>query len=502
MVFIFKNKMNPFGELISHAPRPSFNSSRRSPDAARMEWIGPLLIGILVFGGAVQLFWAYAISAIAQKTDQSEFMQVLAWIPLLQIAPTLAAGGGSVGRFLIGMIALIAANTALIAMAAFLGDSFGRAVAALGLASTGLFCLFYFGRIACHTATARNLPGWMGLLLFVPVVNFFVYPYFAFHDGWIGPNKVGFVIGSVLMLGTMAPTFQAIHRLNENGGLSPALLLAKSSPTFAKLGDAADLSPEIIVGSVDPIPNASPSIQPKLTQSEEQTIRVLYQLKGRFDALDSLAKPENLMLHDHRVRALGIIQTVRRDLETHREQLDASTYGELATHLLEIEARVHSRSSLASTTRRLATIPRTAQIAPAAFDPAGRTKTPATRDTTAPPIRPFPVQASNECPAGTEPHTRKEERSEEEWCQQFAADGGLRHGWYARYHEDGRLESMGRYQNGLRVGVWTRFYPTGEVRVQAEFREGMQHGWVLTFDRAGVRTRSARFEDGAPVLSE
>ena len=59
-----------------------------------MEWIGPLLIGILVLGGVFQLFWAYAISAIAQKTEQSEFMQVLAWIPLLQIAPTLAAGGG------------------------------------------------------------------------------------------------------------------------------------------------------------------------------------------------------------------------------------------------------------------------------------------------------------------------------------------------------------------------------------------------------------------------
>ena len=63
-----------------------------------MEWIGPFLIGILVLGGILQLFWAYAISAIAQKTDQSELMQVLAWIPLLQIAPTLAAGGPHRGK--------------------------------------------------------------------------------------------------------------------------------------------------------------------------------------------------------------------------------------------------------------------------------------------------------------------------------------------------------------------------------------------------------------------
>jgi antitoxin component YwqK of YwqJK toxin-antitoxin module len=61
---------------------------------------------------------------------------------------------------------------------------------------------------------------------------------------------------------------------------------------------------------------------------------------------------------------------------------------------------------------------------------------------------------------------------------------------------------MGRYENGLRVGVWTRFYPTGEVRAQAEFREGMQHGWVLAFDKAGERTRSARFEGGAPVNTD
>jgi hypothetical protein len=164
-------------------PDASFNSDQRSPDGARMEWIGPLLIGILVLGGVFQLFWAYAISAIAQKTEQSEFMQVLAWIPLLQIAPTLAAGGGSVGRFLVGSTALIVGNVALLAVAAFLGDAFGQAVAALGLALTGLLCGFYFGRIACNTADARDLPGWMGLLLFVPILNLFVYPYFAFHDG-------------------------------------------------------------------------------------------------------------------------------------------------------------------------------------------------------------------------------------------------------------------------------------------------------------------------------
>ena len=123
-----------------------------------MEWIGPLRIGILVLGGVFQLFWAYAISAIAQKTEQSEFMQVLAWIPLLQIAPTLAAGGGSVGRFLVGSTALIVGNVALLAVAAFLADAFGQAVAALGVALSGLLCVFYFGASLATPRTRAISP--------------------------------------------------------------------------------------------------------------------------------------------------------------------------------------------------------------------------------------------------------------------------------------------------------------------------------------------------------
>ena len=440
-------------------------------------------------------------------------MQVLAWIPLLQIAPTLAAGGGSVVRFLIGMLALVVGNASLIAMAALLGDSFGSAVAALGLGLTGLLCLFYFGRIACNTATARDLPAWMGLVLLVPILNFFIYPYFAFHDGWIGPNKAGLVIGSALVIGGLAPTFDVVRQMNENGGPSSALLLAMSQAGIAGFAETAGNPFEISVDSADPTsialmndsPMGSPNSEPQSSQSEGQAIRALYKLKTRFDALNSLATPESLLVDDHRVRALGIIQAIRTDLEAHRETLDASTYGKLATHLLDIEARVHAQSAPTLTTRGSRTTTRNTQFAPAApaaLDPAGRTRTPSYSDLTAPPVRPYPVQASNECPEGTESRTKEHEHGEDEWCQQLSAYGGLRHGSYARYHQDGRPESMGQYENGLRVGVWTRFYPTGEVRAQAEFRKGMQHGWVLAFDKAGERTRSARFEGGAPVHAD
>jgi hypothetical protein len=408
------------------------------------------------------------------------------------------------------MVALVVGNAALMAMAALLGDSFGSAVAALGLGLTGLLCLFYFGRIACNTATARGLPDWMGVLLLVPILNFFVYLYFAFHDGWIGPNKVGLVIGSVLLVGGLVPTLDVVRLMNENGGPSSELLLAMSQADFAGLAETANNPLEISVDSADPTsiallndsPMGSPNSEPRSSQSEGQAIRALYKLKTRFDALNSLATPESLLVDDHRVRALGIIQAIRTDLEAHRETLDASTYGELATHLLDIEARVHAQSAPSLITRGSRTTTRNSQFAPAApaaLDPAGRTRTPSYSDSSAPPVRPYPVQASNECPEGTESRTKEHEHGEDEWCQQLSEYGGLRHGWYARYHQDGRPESMGQYQNGLRVGVWTRFHSTGEVRAQAEFQEGLQHGWVLTFAKTGERTRSARYENGARI---
>lgn len=181
----------------------------------------------------------------------------------------------------------------MIATAAFLGDGFGHSIAALGLALSGLLGLFYFGRIASPTATARNLPGWMGLLLFVPVLIFFVYPHFAFHDGWIGPHKVGLTIGSVLLLSTMAPAFRLAHAMGETGNLSPKLLLAMNSPGFSKIREAADLPYELSIESTEPHSNGSiaktPIIRPELIKREEETIRSLYSLESQLDSLDLLA---------------------------------------------------------------------------------------------------------------------------------------------------------------------------------------------------------------------
>ncbi len=476
-----------------------------------MEWIGPLLIGGVALLTVLQLFWAHTISAITEKTDQSELMQVLAWIPILQLAPTLAAGGSSIGRFLVVAIFVVLGNGALVAAAAALGGLLGSLMVGLGLGLSGLLGLVYFGRVASNTAIARDLPGWLGLLIFVPILNFVVYPYIAFHDGWTGPNKLGLAIGLVLTLGSSAPTFQAVMMMNEPGDFSPDAFLAMAKGTQADTSGLDEIQtqllsklqpPDLRTSYDTPDPASSGEEEVQRRRRQQASLRVLYQLKSRFDELDLLTGDPSGLDAPQRAQASGIIQSIRRDLDLHRSELDPTTYHELGEHLLALESRLESGSSTrlverTGTTARMAEID--GQIGPAAIRMGSDFQTPQYGDRLTPPSRPFPIQASESCPDGTERRETKEAKSELEWCQQLAAFGGLRHGWYAKYLEDGRPESMGQYENGLRVGVWTRFYPTGEVRAQAEFEDGMQHGWVLTFDRMGERTRSARYQFGTRI---
>ncbi len=478
-----------------------------------MEWFGPVMIGLIVAGGLLQFVWTYALAAIARKTDQSDLMQVLAWIPILQLAPMLAAGGGSIGRFLLGGLALAVGNGVLIGVGAVLGD-FGKTVMALGMLATLLLCSVYFGRLAWNTAVARGLPGGLGLLLFVPLVNFFIYPYIAFHDGLIVPNKIGLVIGLVLIVGSTASSIETVNGLSEKGAFSPEALLALQAATLESTSGVMQApgpppsEPGVFEGSGNGVavttgtnPGTGTTRRKEsspVDDAESESIRALYRVKSRFDTLDSLTTAENLRNHDLRVRALGIVQSIRAEIDASRDALGENAYLDLSDHLLRAEAKLNGPTLSASRNSSNDARGRV-QIGPAALATSSGSEP--SRRRSAPPVRPFPVEAKDDCPPGTEIRTRTDEESgrEEEWCQQLSGYGGLRHGWYARYQADGKPESMGQYENGLRVGVWTRFYPSGEVRAQAEFEKGLQHGWVLAFDESGKRTRSALFENGVRV---
>ena len=194
-----------------------------------MEAIDAVLFGLLVIATLGYSISAHSLAAIARKTGQSNTMEILAWIPVLKIVPALAVGGGSVGSFLLGSLAILAANAALFLTAHFLGNTLGGVLMSVGLAATGLLCSAYLARICWNTAAARNLPSWFGLLVAVPGISFFVYPFMALHDGWIHPHKLGPLIGSFFC---SWPSFRwpfPTHSSSTNS--SQARARAPNSPT-------------------------------------------------------------------------------------------------------------------------------------------------------------------------------------------------------------------------------------------------------------------------------
>lgn len=458
-----------------------------------MEWIASFFLTLLVIATIAQLFWAYSLSAIAEKGGQGDLMQVLAWIPILQIAPMIVAGGGSVPGFLIGCVGLLIGSLVLGATSALVGGSVGTAIAGLGFGFVLLLSLFYFGRIAWTTATERELPGIVGLLVFVPIANFFVYPYIAFHDGWSAPNKIGLVIGLVLAIGSTVPSFRVISMMKQEGGFPIDLATLWGD---AQIADPAQLETfELALKEAmrTPQEDASNPI------GHEDSIRALFTLQGRFQSLENQTTGTALRDPEQQQMAMDLVRSIDVELRSHRDSLDAQTYRDLATHLVEIESLIQDASGAVAKPSSGSALISRPHDATRSSDRAGPAALAHFSKETVAPVRPLPVHPQDGCPEGTEMRTRQHPDAEEEWCRQLDHLGGLRHGWYARYGEGGQPESMGEYRDGLKVGIWTRFYPTGEVRAQAQFKKGLQHGWLLSFDQEGHRTKALRFDQGAAL---
>ena len=472
-----------------------------------METILPILL--VVAGLVAGLFYfamCHALAVIADKTGQGEAAQILAYVPGLQILPIIWSGGGSALRCLIVGIALVAASGLVFAAGLQVGGGEGGALSAilLGVAygATWLVATVYFTLLTWRTAEARGVPGWLGLLVWVPVASMLLYPILAFHDGWQRPHRIGAAIGLLVVLAMTAP-FGLIAADPE--GLQARMTSSGSWPDAQALA-ALDMAGEVPVEAVesadgtsdDALASAPATVD---SEAEARSIRAMLALSGRFEALDALATAENLSNPTHRQRALALVRGIRSDLEAARPDLDAESYQDLATHLVRVEAFVNDRGRPASESgrglqwaagrRRAAGGP---DGNPAAPDPA------AALAAASAPTRPFPVPMTDSCPQGTELRVREnEDEGDEEWCQQLDERGGLRHGWYAQYFGDGRPRQVGLYMNGLRIGVWTHFHPTGEIRAQAEFEEGLQHGWLLSFAKTGEVGRAVRFDRGAAI---
>jgi len=201
-----------------------------------LQLIGSFVLVWALFSVAAQLLFAYSLQAIADKNELPELARFLAWIPLLQLYPVIRCGGGSFSRFLFGVMGFLAAAVALFFASASLGESIAsKALVVMFCLGGALVALAYMARIWMRTAERRGLPSFVGLLCFVPVLNFFVYPYIAFHDGFVAPSKAGLVIGLLLAASPMAAQYRMLQTLGQDPG---ALLQAQ-------LGTSRAVDPQV-----------------------------------------------------------------------------------------------------------------------------------------------------------------------------------------------------------------------------------------------------------------
>ena len=459
-----------------------------------------IVIALVLVAFAVSIFvMGHPTSVIARKTDQSDTAEVLAWIPGLQFIPMIWAAGGTVWQVLL----LSAAVVLSAVLAGFAGGTLGEGplasvVGAYAAWSVDLYFLGFTGWLGWRIADRRALPPAFGLLLALPLLNVFATWVLAFHDGWARPHRGGLAAAGALSLALILPGFYLASRVDDEAiegmlaGMAEAAMAEQMAELEAMEAEGAFDGATPIV--LPPELGQAPAPETRPRQQNDRTIHALFALKGRFERLEELVDTGADRDAD-RVSALALVQNLRTDLEDLHDDLDGSTYEELARHLHRIEANLQpaqettaaaSGSLTLGARKPTASRGRAAPAAPAPFSDG-------------PPVRPFPVRVDDACPAGTELRSRDGEKGDEEWCQQLSRNGGLRHGWYARYFDSGKPEQVGEYHEGLRVGVWTRFHPSGAVRAQAEFEAGLQHGWLLTFSESGERKKAVRFAEGSPV---
>jgi hypothetical protein len=167
------------------------------------------LVMLVVVTTALQVLFCTTLEVIAEKQEIPA--PWLAWVPLLQIYPMVKAGDGSVAQLVVLILSLFAVGIT----GALLAPVLSPVVAVVLILAWGVWASVYFGRLLWNTAVRRGVSGWMGMLVFVPVVGFFAYLYIAFHDGVQGPSKLGVVLGVILYVLPTVPVLRGGSDLDQ-----------------------------------------------------------------------------------------------------------------------------------------------------------------------------------------------------------------------------------------------------------------------------------------------
>ena len=80
--------------------------------------------------------------------------------------------------------------------------------------------------------------GFVGLLLFIPLLGFLVYLYIAFHDGVRPPHKVGLLLGLLLIGGNNFVQVRAFDVLGEQMQAAASGESGEASGPFAAFGSS------------------------------------------------------------------------------------------------------------------------------------------------------------------------------------------------------------------------------------------------------------------------
>jgi len=180
-----------------------------------MEFIqtfAAFFVAIAVAAAVLQVVFAYALQVIVEKNEMSNSTAFMSWIPVLNIYPFIKAGGGNFMTFILGTVGAGIAVALVIRGAAEAGlAELGSSIAA---AVFVVLAVAYFASITMETAERRGLSKWLGLVLFVPIAGFVVYPYIAFHDGFHPPKKLGLILGLLLAFGPLPGQIEMVEQMS------------------------------------------------------------------------------------------------------------------------------------------------------------------------------------------------------------------------------------------------------------------------------------------------
>lgn len=80
--------------------------------------------------------------------------------------------------------------------------------------------------------------------------------------------------------------------------------------------------------------------------------------------------------------------------------------------------------------------------------------------------------------------------------------GNLNHGLWTWYHENGRKQMEGRFDNGKRVGTWLTFAANGDTLTMAQYAADRLNGPYIEYGPGNVHLRTLTYRDDRLVAPD